>query len=78
MNHDELHINAKAHAVDFAERMIKAGFTRLESITLLNGVIELFERENDFSTLSEGDIGAINGQMVKAFIDTFLDHGIEQ
>jgi DNA-binding ferritin-like protein (Dps family) len=70
--------NAKAHAVDFAERMIKAGFTRLESITLLNGVIELFERENDFSTLSEGDIGAINGQMVKAFIDTFLDHGIEQ
>ena len=42
MNHDELNINAKAHAVDFAERMIKAGFTRLESITLLNGVIELF------------------------------------
>jgi DNA-binding ferritin-like protein (Dps family) len=70
--------NAKAHAVDFAERMIRAGFTRLESITLLNGVIELFERENDFSDLSEGDIGAINGQMVKAFIDTFLDHGIEQ
>lgn len=70
--------NAKAHAVDYAERMIKAGFTRLESITLLNGVIELFERENDFSALSEGDIGAINGQMVKAFIDTFLDHGIEQ
>ena len=70
--------NAKAHAVDFAERMIKAGFTRLESITLLNGVMELFERENDFSGLSECDIGAINGQMVKAFIDTFLDHGIEQ
>ena len=58
--------SGKAHSIDFAERLINAGFTREESIPLMGGIIQLFERENGVKIDP-----FFKGYMTNAFLDTF-------